>query len=158
MCRIMAPDDSGARGGLVTKSRLVLLATENSEFSVASAQRGCDSARRTRDTTVRPRAPGSQMEALSPIPPPLPNDDEDVSWALSTAGALWGRGERSEALKWLRRAAEQASDANADARALELFKAAAEVTSKVSASAAPPPQTPTPSPPAQAAPAYTPPQ
>src|SRR5689334_8403534 len=29
-CRIMAPDDSGARGGLVTKSRLVLPAPENS--------------------------------------------------------------------------------------------------------------------------------
>lgn len=68
------------------------------------------------------------MEAQSPIPSPLPNDDEDVSWALSTAGALWGRGERIEALKWLRRAAEQASDSNDDVRALALFKAAAEAT------------------------------
>ena len=42
------------------------------------------------------------MEALSPIPNPLPNDEEDVSWTLSTAGALWARGERPEALKWLR--------------------------------------------------------
>src|SRR5580700_11152781 len=85
------------------------------------------------------------MEA--PIPPPRADDDEDVHWALSTAGALWGRGERAEALKWLRRAAEQASDVNADQRALELFKAAAEVASKVNTGSAPPP------PPAPSAPA-----
>ncbi|WP_437616158.1 hypothetical protein WMF20_20655 [Sorangium sp. So ce834] len=73
------------------------------------------------------------MEAnLRPIPPPHDEDDEDVHWALSTATALWGRGEREEALRWLRRAAEQASDANADLRALELFKAAAEVAQKIS--------------------------
>lgn len=70
------------------------------------------------------------MEA--PIPTPRLDDDEDVHWALSTASALWGRGERTEALKWLRRAAEQASDVNADVRALELFKAAAEVANRVS--------------------------
>ncbi|MFS8071492.1 MAG: hypothetical protein ACMG6S_34410, partial [Byssovorax sp.] len=81
------------------------------------------------------------MEALSPIPNPLPNDDEDVSWALSTAGALWGRGERAEALKWLRRAAEQASDVNDDVRALALFKAAADVSSQVSTTTPPPPST-----------------
>ncbi|MDC0681827.1 hypothetical protein [Sorangium atrum] len=74
------------------------------------------------------------MEAnLRPIPPPHDEDNEDVHWALSTATALWGRGERDEALKWLRRAAEQASDANADLRALELFKAAAEVAQKIAA-------------------------
>ncbi|MGK3994051.1 hypothetical protein [Sorangium sp. So ce1024] len=72
------------------------------------------------------------MEASSrPIPPPHDEDDEDVHWALSTAAALWARGEREEALRWLRRAAEQASDANADLRALELFKAAAEVAQQV---------------------------
>ena len=81
------------------------------------------------------------MEALSPIPNPLPNDDEDVSWALSTAGALWGRGERAEALKWLRRAAEQASDVNDDVRALALFKAAADVSAQVSTTTPPPPST-----------------
>src|SRR6185312_9164882 len=78
------------------------------------------------------------MEAQSPIPNPHPNDDEDVSWALSTAGALWGRGERAEALKWLRRAAEQASDVNDDMRALALFKAAAEVAQAVSITPPPP--------------------
>ena len=56
------------------------------------------------------------MERSSLIPPPLDDDDEDVHWALSTATALWGRGERVEALRWLRRAAERASDCDADAR------------------------------------------
>jgi hypothetical protein len=84
------------------------------------------------------------MDASATIPSPRDEDDEDVHWALSTASALWGRGERSEALKWLRRAAETASDANADTRALELFKAAADVAQRIgtippsSASSAPP--------------------
>jgi hypothetical protein len=92
------------------------------------------------------------MEAFAPIPPPRLDDDEDVNWALSTAGALWARGERTEALKWLRRAAEQASDVNADIRALELFKAAAEVANKVGSGSAPPPPPPPPSVPAPAPP------
>ena len=131
----MAPDDSGARGGLVTKSRLFLPARENSERR--------DEGVTARGGVVIPPSglepPGSLMEAQSPIPNPLPNDDEDVSWALSTAGALWGRGERAEALKWLRRAAEQASDVNDDQRSLALFKAAADVSSLVSTSTPPPP-------------------
>ncbi len=88
------------------------------------------------------------MEA--PIPTPKQDDDEDVHWALSTAGALWARGEHAESLKWLRRAAEQASDVNADMRALELFKAAADVATKVNTPA--PAAAPVPAPAAVAAP------
>ena len=88
-----------------------------------------------------------------PIPPPRDDDNEDVHWALSTANALWGRGERGEALKWLRRAAEQASDANADTRALELFKAAAEVATKLSVAPPPPAEQPGASAPPPALPA-----
>ncbi|HEY4119565.1 MAG TPA: hypothetical protein VGM56_16970 [Byssovorax sp.] len=84
-----------------------------------------------------------------PIPSPAPSDDEEVSWALSTATALWSRGERAEALKWLRRAAEHASDANLDTRALELFKAAADVSTRLSA-LPPPPATPSSPPPGRA--------
>ena len=91
------------------------------------------------------------MDAQSPIPNPLPNDDEDVSWALSTAGALWGRGERAEALKWLRRAAEQASDVNDDVRALMLFKAAAEVAQSGASTPPPPPSSSVAPPPASSA-------
>ncbi len=54
-----------------------------------------------------------------------PEDNEDVAWALSTAEALLGRGERQEAIRWVRKAAEQAADIGADDRALELAKSAA---------------------------------
>ncbi|MCL2778953.1 MAG: hypothetical protein FWD73_13210 [Polyangiaceae bacterium] len=69
--------------------------------------------------------------ALPRIPEATADDPEDVSWALSTAEALWTRGEFTEGLKWLRRAAEAASDAEADARALVLAKAASEITARI---------------------------
>ncbi len=61
------------------------------------------------------------------IPTTSNRDIEDVSWALSTAATLWRRQDCSEALKWLRRAASAASEDEDDLRAVELFKAAAEV-------------------------------
>jgi hypothetical protein len=64
----------------------------------------------------------------TPIPIARDDDPEDVSWALSTAATSFARGDRVEALKWLRRAAEAASEAERDARALELAKAAAELS------------------------------
>ncbi|NUP04668.1 MAG: hypothetical protein HOW73_01250 [Polyangiaceae bacterium] len=78
------------------------------------------------------------MSAAQSIPEPRSEDDEDVHWALSTATALLSRGDPQEALKWLRRAAETASDANRDARALELFKAAADFSAQLRSSVAPP--------------------
>jgi hypothetical protein len=75
-----------------------------------------------------------------PIPPPKKDDSEDVAWALSTAEAMYARGDRSDALKWLRRAAESASEADADDRALELAKAAADLAAIVGpVSMTPPP-------------------
>lgn len=70
-------------------------------------------------------------ERRNPIPKAKPDDHEDVSWALSTAEATWNRGDRPDALKWLRRAAEAASEAEADDRALELAKAAAEIATNL---------------------------
>jgi hypothetical protein len=67
----------------------------------------------------------------TPIPQPTKDDHEDVSWALSTAEATWNRGDRADALKWLRRAAESASEAEQDDRALQLAKAAAELASQL---------------------------
>jgi len=64
----------------------------------------------------------------TPIPIARDDDPEDVSWALSTAATSFARGDRGEALKWLRRAAEAASEAERDTRALELAKAAAELS------------------------------
>lgn len=72
--------------------------------------------------------------ALPRVPPPKPSDPEDVSWALSTAEAMWQRGDHAEAIKWVRRAAEAASEAEADDRALELAKAAAEIAGLIARS------------------------
>lgn len=62
------------------------------------------------------------------IPPANSTDAEDVAWGLQTAEALWKRGERIDALVWLRRAAQAAGDANDDDRALELARYAAELS------------------------------
>jgi hypothetical protein len=90
-----------------------------------------------------------------PIPPARKEDSEDVAWALSTAEAMYARGDRGDALKWLRRAAEAASEAQADDRALELAKAAADLAGIIgpTTSVPPPPPAPMPSrppPPVQA--------
>ncbi len=69
------------------------------------------------------------MKSRSPVPVAKKDDLEDVAWALQTAEATWSRGEHADALKWIRRAAESASEAEADDRALELAKAAADVAS-----------------------------
>ncbi|MGK3984679.1 cyclic nucleotide-binding domain-containing protein [Sorangium sp. So ce136] len=54
------------------------------------------------------------------LPEPHPNDDEDVVWGISTANALWARGERRDAIVWLRRAADAAETAGQTFRASEL--------------------------------------
>jgi hypothetical protein len=69
---------------------------------------------------------------LPQVPEPKPEDPEDVSWALSTAEAMWARGDHSEGVKWVRRAAEAAADAENDERSLELAKAAADLAGLVS--------------------------
>jgi hypothetical protein len=63
------------------------------------------------------------------VPEARSDDSEDVSWALSTAEAMWARGEHADGIKWLRKAAEAASDADQDVRALELAKAASDLAS-----------------------------
>jgi hypothetical protein len=59
-------------------------------------------------------------------------DAEDVIWALQTADALWKRGERVDAIVWLRRAAQSAGEAEDDDRALSLAREAAELAEWVS--------------------------
>jgi hypothetical protein len=99
--------------------------------------------------------------ADGPIPPAKKDDSEDVAWALSTSEAMYARGDRGDALKWLRRAAEAASEAQADDRALELAKAAADLATAIGPTTsarppAPPPppvlSRPAPAPPAASAP------
>lgn len=81
------------------------------------------------------------------IPPVRPTDIEDVAWALQTADTLFRRGERGDAIVWLRRAAQAAGDATDDDRALELARSAAELSEWLSAGAPagwsrpPPPRT-----------------
>jgi hypothetical protein len=67
------------------------------------------------------------------IPPALATDTEDVTWALQTAEALWKRNERTDALVWLRRAAQAAGEAEHDDRALELAHDAAELAEWIAA-------------------------
>lgn len=69
--------------------------------------------------------------AFPEVPEARPEDPEDVSWALSTAEAMWARGDHLEGIKWVRKAAEAASDAENDERHLELAKAASELASLV---------------------------
>jgi hypothetical protein len=67
------------------------------------------------------------------IPPPRATDSEDVRWGLSTAAALWTSGERHDALKWLRRAADAASHLDDDRRTMELLHVLSEVASTLKA-------------------------
>lgn len=62
------------------------------------------------------------------FPAPEAGDPEDVAWNLQTGGTMWARGENHEAVRWLRRAAEAASDAGSDMRAVTLARAAADLT------------------------------
>lgn len=82
------------------------------------------------------------MPPSTPIPLARPTDSQDVSWALSTAQTSWGRGDPREAVKWLRRAAEAASEADDDKRALELAKAVAELASRAAKAPPNPPSVP----------------
>src|SRR5690242_13662002 len=68
------------------------------------------------------------------IPPTKNTDAEDVVWGLQTAETLWKRGERTDALVWLRRAVQAAGDANDDDRALELARFASELADLIARS------------------------
>ncbi len=67
------------------------------------------------------------------LPEPRPDDAEDVVWGLSTASALWARGERRDAVVWLRRAAEAAESSGNAFRASELGMCAQELEDALAA-------------------------
>src|SRR5438094_6513850 len=77
---------------------------------------------------------------MTRIPPAIDTDNEDVVWALQTAEALWQRNDRADAVVWLRRAAQAASDAEDDSRALALARDAAALVDELPS--APPPRAP----------------
>ena len=82
---------------------------------------------------------------VSLTPPMDDSDSDDLVLALETARALEAQGDIAEAVRWLRRAADQAEKDGNDARVLVLARAAADLTSTI----APAPRTPAPQAPAR---------
>jgi hypothetical protein len=68
---------------------------------------------------------------MSAEPPALPkaldDDDDDVAWALQTAGVQWERGGAEDAIVWLKRAAEAAVEAGAFGRSADIQRRANEI-------------------------------
>lgn len=76
------------------------------------------------------------------FPKPQSGDSEDVAWALETASALWARGDAREAIRWIRRAAETASDQGSDERAVALARTAADLATELKIPPSMPPPAP----------------
>lgn len=74
------------------------------------------------------------------VPEPLSDDGDDITTALETAAIFNAQGDVREAVRWVRKAAEAASDAGNDLRALALARAVADLNVGASlAPSAPPP-------------------
>ena len=69
-------------------------------------------------------------EAMAPSPDP--SDSDDVSLALEAARVLERQGDISEAVRWLRRAADEAEKDGNDLRVVALARAAADLSSRSS--------------------------
>lgn len=67
------------------------------------------------------------------IPQPSSDDAEAVVTALETAAVFGAQGDTQEALRWVRRAAEAASDEGNDVRALMLARTVADLTTHLQA-------------------------
>lgn len=65
------------------------------------------------------------------IPMPLPDDADDVTWALQTAAVQWGRGAFQDAIVWLRRGAESAIEASKWSRAADLNATATKLEKQI---------------------------
>jgi len=87
------------------------------------------------------------MTALPAIFNPEPSDNEDVVSALETADIFWAKGDTGEALRWLKRAADTASDAGDDMRALAIARSVADLKSLPTLAAAEAPRMSRPPPP-----------
>jgi len=62
------------------------------------------------------------------LPEVEPRDPEPVAIAIETARALFRKGDRFEALRWLRRAAERAEESGDDLRAVHIARSAADLS------------------------------
>jgi len=79
------------------------------------------------------------MSDSSPdLPEVEPRDPEAVAIAIETARALLRTGDRQDALRWLRRAAERAEEAGDDARAVKLARSAADLSTALQTMPPPP--------------------
>lgn len=79
-----------------------------------------------------------------PIPEAMAEDPEDVVTALETAALFGARGDATEAVRWVRHAATSAGESGCDVRALDLARAAADLTPPPPSVAAPAPSLPEP--------------
>lgn len=78
------------------------------------------------------------FRAMVTFPEPLADENDEIATALEVGAAQWARGERDEAIKWLRKAIDLAFDAGFDDRGLELSKRAAELSSLPAPEKSPP--------------------
>lgn len=78
------------------------------------------------------------------IPESVADDPSDVADALEVAGALWGKGQSEEAIRWLRRAVAAASETDDAARAAGLAGAAADLEEAIKQPSGAPPAVPAP--------------
>jgi hypothetical protein len=76
-------------------------------------------------------------EPTPDLPEVEPHDPEPVAVAIETARALFRTGERLDALRWLRRAAERAEEAGDDTRAVSLARSAADLSTALQSSVPP---------------------
>ena len=93
------------------------------------------------------------MSESPDLPEVEPRDPEAVAVAIETARALFRTGERLDALRWLRRAAERAEEAGDDVRSVSLARSAADLSTELQSM--PPPPVASAPPPAASAPPPT---
>jgi hypothetical protein len=84
------------------------------------------------------------MTVIAQVPVPLPDDAGEVTEALDVASSLWKAGNRQDAIRWVRRAAQAADDAGDSQRMSALARVSADLEESLTAalpvaSSAPPP-------------------
>lgn len=62
------------------------------------------------------------------VPPPHPDDHEDVAWALQAAKAQWAPESWRDAIRWLERAAQTAEELGAFRRSVEILQLVASLS------------------------------
>lgn len=71
------------------------------------------------------------MQPIIEIPAPIDQDPDSVVTALETAAVFASKGDATEALRWLKRAADSAGEGADDMRMLTLARSAADLTRQV---------------------------